>query len=120
MAMNFDFMGAKLKHMQWKLKLRDFLNGKEGLSAEQATNHRDCDLGKWLYGVGMVKYSQIPDIKRLESEHKELHRAVKRVIELKSSGQTAKAESAFASIDEISQRLVGLLTQVDEEVRKRG
>ncbi len=117
--MNFDFMGAKLKHSTWKLQLRGFLDGKQSLTLEQATSHRDCDLGTWLYSEGLTKYGSIPDMKSLESEHEALHRTVKSVIELKDRGMKAQAEAEYAKIDAISKHIVALLTSVEAQVVKK-
>ncbi len=115
--MNFDFMSAKLKHTMWKLHLRDFLDGKPGLSATQATSHRDCDLGKWYYGEGQSKYGAITEMKALEADHELLHRTVQKVIDLKSSGNAAEAEAELAKVDAISKRIVGQLTVIEEKVK---
>ena len=38
--MNFDFTRAALKHSTWKIRVRDFLDGKGSLAADEAMNHR--------------------------------------------------------------------------------
>jgi hypothetical protein len=119
MALNFDFMTAKLKHTQWKLHLREFLDGKSGLTAEQAISHRDCELGKWLVSVGVVKYGSVAEMKQLETEHEELHRTVKRVVDLKAAGHSAEAEAEYAKVDAVSKRLISLLNAVESAVIKR-
>ena len=117
--MNFDFMAAKLKHTMWKLHLREFLDGKAGLTAAAATSHRDCDLGKWLYSEGLAKYGAIAEMRQLDAKHAELHAVVKRIMELKAAGQTADAEAAYAKIDPISKQLVALLASVEKSVTSR-
>ncbi len=114
--MNFDFMAAKLKHTSWKLRLGDFLDGKPGLSASEATNHRQCELGRWLYAEGLGKYGSIPEMKQLEVKHQELHGVVKRIVDLKTSGQQRDAEAEFTKIDPTSKQLVALLTAVERGV----
>ena len=116
--MNFDFMGAKLKHTKWKLRLRDFLDGKPGLTAAEATSHRDCELGRWLYADGLTKYGAVPGMRQLVSEHEKLHQTVKRIVELKDAGRTVEAEAEFGRIDGISKQLMELLTSVEAEVKK--
>ncbi|MCC6676900.1 MAG: CZB domain-containing protein [Phycisphaerales bacterium] len=117
--MNFDFMGAKLKHSSWKLHIREFLDGKPGLTAAQATSHRECDLGKWLYSEGLGKYGSIAEMKQLESVHEELHRQVRQIMELKAAGRASEAEAAYNQIDPISKRLVTLLSAVEAAVTAR-
>lgn len=117
--MNFDFMAAKLKHTMWKLHLREYLDGKPGLTPEQATSHRDCDLGRWLYAEGLARYGAVPEMKLLEAEHERLHQVVKQVVELKSSGRKADAEAAYTQIDPVSRRLLEHLAAVEKAVAAR-
>ncbi len=42
-----DFVSARIKHLNWKVRLRLFLDGIETMTQEQAVSHKDCDLGKW-------------------------------------------------------------------------
>jgi hypothetical protein len=117
--MNFDFMAAKLKHSMWKLHLHEFLEGKPGLSEAQATNHKECDLGKWLYSEGLTKYGSIPEMKALEAEHERLHDTVRTIMALKTAGKTADAKAALAGIDAVSKRVVELLVKVEMAVAQR-
>lgn len=118
--MNFDFMSAKLKHSMWKLHLRDFLDGKPGLSEAQAVDDRACDLGAWLHGEALNKYGSVPGMKELDSEHRGLHGLVRQVIEHKRAGRKAQAEAALASVDASSKRVVALLGSIEKQVGSAG
>jgi len=82
-----DFTDIRLQHVTWRVKLNDFLDGKPSMTEEQATSHKACDVGKWLYSVGMKKYGTMPEIQELEKIHVELHSTVKNIIMLKQSGK---------------------------------
>lgn len=114
--MTFDFTRAALKHSNWKLRLRDFLDGKGSLTAAEAIGHRDCELGKWLYAEGLAKYGSIPEMSRLEREHEQLHRTVKVVVDLKGAGKRKEAEAEFRKIEPISKSIVDLLNALDKQV----
>lgn len=109
---SLDFTQAKLKHTAWKLRIRDFLDGKPGLTAAQASSHKDCDLGKWLYSEGLKNWGSLPDMKALEKEHETLHRTIKTIIDLKVAGKVKQAEAEFLKIDPLSTKIVDLLTKV--------
>ena len=117
--MNFEFMAAKLKHTMWKMHLREFLDGRPGLTAAQATSHRECELGRWLYADGLAKYGSIPEMKLLVSRHEDMHRLVKAIMELKAAGQTAQAEAEYARIDPSSRQLTELLSAVERGVQSK-
>ncbi len=119
--MNLDFTSAKLKHGSWKLKLRDFLDGKPGLTPAQATSHKDCDLGKWMYAPtvgGIAKYGNVPEMKALESEHTKLHATIKTIMSLKQAGNAAGAEAEFAKVEPISKKIIELLNAVEAHVKR--
>ncbi|MCU7843822.1 MAG: CZB domain-containing protein [Candidatus Thiodiazotropha sp. (ex Monitilora ramsayi)] len=107
---------AKSAHLAWRGRLRAYLDGKGGLSAEQASDHHDCSLGQWYYGKGMAEFGHIPEMAELEKPHAELHGIIKNIINLQESGQKAKAEEAYAKVDPLSQRIVGLLEVIESKV----
>jgi hypothetical protein len=117
--MNFDFMAAKLKHAMWKMHLRDFLDGKPGLTAAQATSHRECELGRWLYADGLARYGSVPEMQQLVERHEELHRLVKAIMDFEAAGTKAKAEAEYAKIDPISRQLTELMSAVEKSVPRK-
>ena len=112
----FDFAVARVMHIAWRSSLRSFLDGKESMSEEQAVSHKDCDLGKWLYTDGMPAYGTMPEIKELEKIHIELHAIVKRVVQLKKSGDTAAAEQELAKLESVSQKIFLLLVTIEKKI----
>jgi methyl-accepting chemotaxis protein len=111
--MNIDLTSAAMKHSTWKLRLRTFLDGKGGLTAEQATSHKECDLGKWLETEGLKKYAAIPEMKTLDREHQTLHRMIKTVIDFKSAGKLKEAEIALQKVTALSDSIVKLIHAID-------
>lgn len=111
-----DFAVARIMHLSWKSSLRDFLNGKESITLQQATSHKDCNLGKWLHSEGLDKYGNIPEMKELEKVHVELHEIIKKVLQLKNSGNSSAAEEEYQKIDKISSRIFSLLVAVEKKI----
>ena len=112
----FDFAVARVMHIAWKSSLRSFLDGKESMSEEQAVSAKDCDLGKWLYTDGMSSYGKMPEMQELEKVHTELHSIVKRVVQLKQSGDNAAAEKEVAKLDSVSQKIFLLLVSIEKKI----
>jgi methyl-accepting chemotaxis protein len=113
----FDFAVARVMHIAWKSGLRSFLDGKESLTEEQAVSHKDCDLGKWLYSDGLAGYSTMPEMQELEKVHVELHSIIKRVVQLKHSGDISTAEKELAKIEPVSQKIFSLLISIEQKVK---
>ncbi|HEY9199535.1 MAG TPA: methyl-accepting chemotaxis protein [Gammaproteobacteria bacterium] len=114
---SLDFSAARAGHLKWKARVRDFLDGRESLTLDQATSHQNCDLGKWLYATGMQKYGHLDAMQTLERIHRDLHANIRRVIQAKEAGESAEAERLHGQIDAISQDIVGLLGQIEAQVR---
>lgn len=111
-----DFTDLRLKHVVWSVNLGDFFKGKNGMTEDQATNHKACDVGKWLYSVGMKKYGDLPEIQELEKIHVELHANVKKVMLLKESGDTDAEKEELANLDKILRKIMFLLVDIEENL----
>jgi methyl-accepting chemotaxis protein len=113
---SLDFVGVKTAHRSWRLKLRNFLDGREDISTAGVASHRDCVLGKWLYGDGAAEYGQLAQFQELEQEHKGMHDIVKEVVELKHAGKIAQAEQRYLEVCRSADEVVALLTKLEKEV----
>ncbi|MBF0515579.1 MAG: Tar ligand binding domain-containing protein [Nitrospirae bacterium] len=116
MAETFDFSNARSKHLLWKSRLRDFLDGRESLTESQAVSHKDCDLGKWLYSKGIDKFGHLPEMQKLETIHEELHSTVKQIVQLKNAGNTEGAEHQYLEIEPTSKEIIGLLNAIEKKI----
>ena len=113
---SLDFSLAKSKHLGWKARLKNFLEGSESLSMDQAVSHRDCDLGKWLYSSGMSNYGHLPAMQQMESLHKEMHELVHSCINNKQGGNSQAAQNDYQNVATLSDKIVNLLTEVEANV----
>jgi len=117
-GVNLEF--AKSAHLAWRGKLRDFLDGKGGLTKEQAVSHHDCALGKWYYGEGLAQLGDMAEMREVEEPHAELHRIIKTIIEHHGQGRMEEAELEFEKVSPLSQRIVGLLDEIENNSIKSG
>jgi hypothetical protein len=116
---SLDFTRVKMAHRSWRLRLRSFLDGGENLDPNQLASHRDCELGKWIYGQAMSEYGHLREIQMLEKKHQGMHALVKRVVELKQAGKTKEAEQEFSNVHSAAEEVVGLLNSVEKQVTLR-
>jgi methyl-accepting chemotaxis protein len=111
-----DFTDIRLKHVTWRVRLNDFLEGKPGMTEEQATSHEACDVGKWLYSQGMKKYGSMPEMQKLEKIHVELHSTVKNIISLKRSGDLSAEKEKLEYLDKILRKIMFLLVDIEQKL----
>lgn len=110
-----DFTTLRLKHVAWRVRLDDFLAGKKSMTEEQATSHKACDVGKWLYTVGMKKYGTWPEMQELEKIHVELHATVRNIMLLKQSGNISAEKEELEKLDKILRKTLFLLVEVEQK-----
>ncbi len=111
-----DFTSARSKHLLWKSRLRDFLDGKATLTINEASSHKDCALGKWLYSSGLEQFGKLPEMRQLEALHQQFHGAVREVISSKTSGDAARSERELARVESLSAHIVSLLTGLERQM----
>ena len=111
-----DFTVARKKHLEWKSRLRAYLNGHSTLTLDQATSHKDCALGQWYYGEGVRDFGAIKDFRIIEAPHARMHATVRRIIELKEAGHIAEAEEEFLKIGPLSHLIVEALSRLEMKI----
>ncbi len=117
---SLNVSSAKAKHLSWKTKIRSFLDGKDSLTMDQAVSHRDCDLGKWLYSEGMNALGHLQEMQALEKTHAEMHQHIKDIINNKERGDAQAAETGFSAVDRLSNKVVGLLGDIENKTKDVG
>jgi len=110
-----DFSLARDRHQRWLDRLRELLDGKLTMTVEQAGSHKDCVLGKWLYGTGLTEYGDITEMSALEKTHQHFHQLVRDVVAAKVSGNPTRAEQLLAEVGPMSKEIFELLTSVERK-----
>ena len=113
---SIDFSQARFKHLNWKFRIRGFLDGKETLTREQVLSHKECDLGKWFYSEGLKKYGHLREMQEFEKEHIKLHQVIKDITLLKEAGDTGNAEVRYSELLKISDRVIAGLDEAEKIV----
>ncbi len=110
-----DLSAAKAAHLNWKARLRAFLDGQESITEAEAVSHRHCKFGKWYYSEGLQKYGHLPALREVEKPHEELHELIRVILDLKKNGRMREAEEAYRQVAEISSRIVALLDEAERQ-----
>jgi len=112
-----DFKLAKTKHLAWKERLRNFLDGKVELTQEHVVSHRNCDLGKWLYADGLRVYGEHKELVDIEKIHKEMHGHITSIIDAKALGDVESAEDLYSKVASCSTQVVDNLTTIEKKIK---
>lgn len=113
-----DFSVARFKHLNWKFRIRNFLDGTESLTKDQAVSHLHCDLGKWFYAEGKKKYGHLDEMQAFETGHIKLHAIIQEIVDLKEQAQIAVAEEKYLDVLKLSDNIVRLLDAAEKQMNK--
>ena len=107
-----DISQAFLYHLQWKSRLRDFVNGRGDFDIAEISPD-GCSLGKLLSSDEMKQYGSNARREELVRTHNELHDMAKRVYDLKIMGQDIAALQELSNITHSSMEIHSLLTAMN-------
>ncbi|MCC7260781.1 MAG: CZB domain-containing protein [Alphaproteobacteria bacterium] len=89
---------AQSDHVLWKKRLANMIVGREGLKAEELSNHHTCRLGKWYDTVEDPRYKHNPVFQQLVGPHKLVHEHGIQAVRYFNDG---KLDQALAEIDRV-------------------
>ena len=110
-----ELQQAMLNHLDWRNKMRGFLDGEDTLDERVAFDHTQCAFGKWYAETGQTRLSEIPELAQVDKPHRELHELLKQVVELKRQGDTAGAEREFKRIEPLSEKVVSIMGAIQDK-----
>jgi methyl-accepting chemotaxis protein len=113
---SLDLSSAKSAHLAWKARIRAFLDGKQSLSHDEAVSHHECALGQWYYAEALTRYGDIEEIHAIAPPHQQLHLLVKKIINHVERGDLEKAEILYNEIDPLSNKIIGLLSRIEQQI----
>ena len=111
---NLDIEQAKSKHLNWKYKIRNFIDGSSSLTYNQATSSNHSELGKWYFNEGKVKYGHLKVIQKFEKEQEVLHNYVIEILDLKANNDLENAELVYQKLLSSSDKIIHFLEEAEE------
>lgn len=106
----FNFAHARRAHRQWKGIIHAYLEGMNiQFNHDAATDHTQCQLGKWYYQGEGQQYKNLPEMQEVEKHHIQLHALIKSIMDAHKDKDTAKTKELFAQISDISDRVIQAL-----------
>lgn len=116
----FNFQSAKKAHIDWKMKLTNYLQNPDGsLDHKAVCVDNACALGKWIYGEGEKFRDEKPSLfDDLKNSHSEFHKIAGIIIESINKNNKSVAEKLLSPTGpyiEISDRTVKLIEQLESE-----
>ncbi len=104
---------AQSDHVLWKKCLANMIVGREGLKAEELSNHHTCRLGKWYDKVEDPKYKNNPVFQKLIDPHKLVHEHGIQAVRYFNDGQLDKALHEIEKVETASKDVLSMLTELE-------
>ncbi|MFW6329002.1 MAG: methyl-accepting chemotaxis protein, partial [Alkalispirochaetaceae bacterium] len=112
-----DFATIRFKHLQWKSRLRKYINGEQTISRDEAVSDRHCALGQWYFAEGLARFGHLEVMQRIEEPHRRLHELVPQIMDLAEAGRRQEAEERLKELGELSEQIVADLHELEDELR---
>lgn len=106
---------AKSDHVMWKKRLTEMLMGHAQMRDGEVSDHHSCRFGKWYYSEGMSHYRDNPTFTAIEEPHAEIHKTAADIISAFNSGNVKDAQRLLESLDEPTEKVLGLLTTLYQQ-----
>jgi len=110
-----NFYEALNAHLAWKLRLRDYIDGRHGEYLEPSHVGCDdgCELGRWIRAQ-YPRLKNIPEFRRVREQHADFHRCAAEVVQAVNMGDVAAAEQALQQeYAHLSALVVKSITKLD-------
>lgn len=104
---------AQSDHVLWKKRLANMIVGREGLKAEELSNHHTCRLGKWYDTVEDPKYKDNPVFSKLIDPHKLVHEHGIQAVRYFNDGQLDKALHEIEKVETASKDVLSMLAELE-------
>jgi methyl-accepting chemotaxis protein len=114
-----NFATIRFKHLQWKSKLRGYIEGERHIDTAEAVSDHECALGRWYFGTGKQRFGDLASMQAIEEPHRRMHELVAEIMRLTDQGDRVAARKKLAELAPLSERIVELLHEVETDLRRR-
>jgi methyl-accepting chemotaxis protein len=113
-----NFATIRFKHLMWKSRLRGYIAGTAHIDESEAVSDHDCALGQWYFGPGLQQFGHIEVLHEIEEPHRRLHELVREIMSDAKAGNRERAEERLQELSGLSDQIVDLLHQVEDQLRR--
>jgi hypothetical protein len=106
---------VKLDHILYKLAIYKVLAGLSDKGPEDFASHHQCRLGKWYFDGDGAKLSGSTAYRELNAPHEVVHESGVRALRANIDGDSAGCLAALAEMEDASDRVIELLTELESE-----
>ncbi len=113
---HFMLNHGKHSHLDWKGRIRDYLDGASTLTPEQVCSHHQCDFGQWYHSAEAQQFMDDPAMVAIEKPHEELHDTISEIVKLNGQDRKAEAEALYGEVVRLSEEMVGHIEEAERHL----
>lgn len=116
-----DLVDAVEAHINWKVRLQSYMDGKSDEKLDPMTICRDdqCKLGKWIHGPALSHFHAFEPFHELRADHAQFHYVAANVVKNVQTNDRAAAEEIFkGEYQKVSHKVVMALTELNKLVNQ--
>jgi methyl-accepting chemotaxis protein len=113
---SFPVVKIIMQHLLWVIRARAVIDGKLHLDVGSLTDHRSCDLGKWIDRIEEESIKSSENFTALLREHEKLHGSVNNIIQNIDSLSSDERESRYSDVLDSSTLVIQNLMETYEEI----
>lgn len=112
----FNFAHARRAHRQWLGVIQAMIEGIEvNFNHHAATDHTQCELGKWHYHGEGQQFANLPEMQKVEKWHIQLHALIKSIIEAHHTDQDEdKIDAMLDELAGLSKKVIDALNLAED------
>jgi hypothetical protein len=118
-----NFMTAIDAHMRWKNRLESYIQGtsEEDLKVETVCRDDLCPLGKWIYGHGSHRFTEVGTFTEMKDQHALFHTCAGKVLAAAQEGRKDEALRMLQHGDYVraSERVKMLLAKLYVQIAEK-
>ncbi len=116
-----DLAQAVEAHVQWKVRLQNYIEGKSDENLDPMVICRDdqCALGKWIHGPAMDYFHDAEAFHELRADHAQFHFVAGTIVQKIQANDRPAAEKLFhGEYAKVSHKVMIALTELNNMVGK--
>ncbi len=121
LAIGIDFVDVAESHVLFFGRMKDFIHGELPDAKEDLSEFRqECELDRWLKGLGASRFGQLSSFGRLHDAHAEFHRHAAEVLAKIHAGSWIAAEhTRKKELSQALRRVLITLTELNESINRQ-
>lgn len=105
---------AKSDHVIWKKRLANMIVGREGLDADELSDHHSCRLGKWYDQMSDPRYLNHDAFKKLVEPHRLVHSHGISAVAHYNNNKISEALKEIEKVEIASDDVMRLLSELEQ------